>query len=62
MPKAKNQERLKNLTNWFQKLLLNAMSHLFQIDETFPVNVPCRQKQFLIPRPVRIKQLIPISI
>ena len=38
------------------------MSRLFQIAETFPVNIPCKQKQFLIPRPLRVRQLISISI
>ena len=32
-------------------------SHLFEIDETFPVNVPCRQKQFMITRAVRVRPL-----
>ena len=32
-------------------------SHLFEIDETFPVNIPCRQKQFMITRAVRVRPL-----
>ena len=63
MPKAKNQERLKNSPQVISKFIIKMhSSHLFQIDETFPVNIPCKQKQFLIPEPVRVRQLISISI
>ena len=32
-------------------------SHLFETDETSPVNIPCNQKQFMIPRPVWMRPL-----
>ena len=32
-------------------------SHLFEIDETPPVNKPCKQKQVMIPGPLRMRPL-----
>ena len=32
-------------------------SHLFETDETSPVNIPCKQKQFMIPGPVQVRPL-----
>ena len=33
-------------------------SHLFEIDETFPVKIPCKQKQFMISGPVECTPLV----
>ena len=49
IPKAKNQERLKKFTKVNSKLNEMRWSHLFQIDETSPVNIPCKQKNFWSP-------------
>ena len=33
-------------------------SHLFETDETFPVKIPCKQKQFMISGPVECTPLV----
>ena len=54
MSKAKDQDRLKKLTKLISKFIVKSIDHiLFEIDETSPVNIPCKQKQFIIPGPVR---------
>ena len=58
MSKAKNNV-LKVYQTDFKIYYEMHWSHLFEIDETYPVNIPCKQKQFMIPGPVRWDKLFP---
>ena len=61
MPKAKKTSGHR-LSQTDLKIYYNMHSlHLFQTDETLPVNIPRKHKQFLIPGPVTVRQLISIS-
>ena len=56
MSKAKDQDRLKKFTKLISKFIVKSIDHiLFEIDETSPVNIPCKQKQFMICRSIRVK-------
>ena len=56
--KSKNPRMFKEFTKLISEFYFKMnWSHLYEIDETSPVNIPCKQKQFMIPGSVWVRSL-----